>query len=109
MRRRHRIVPPSFIPSTAGLRYYPQLSHKMHFKLCVLLFVVAVALMCPFGLCYRLGCPAKTNMSYPLIFTLSHSPVIRNRSRHLVFAVPVANARCPLLLLLPKHHLCRRR
>jgi hypothetical protein len=29
-------------------------------------------------LCYRLGCPAK--MSYPLIFTLSHSPVIRNRS-----------------------------
>ena len=52
VRRRHRIVPPSFIPSTAGLRYYPQLSHKMHFKLCVLLFVVAVALMCPFGLCY---------------------------------------------------------
>jgi hypothetical protein len=30
------------------------------------------------GRCYRLGCPAK--MSYPLIFTLSHSPVIRNRS-----------------------------
>ena len=45
VRRRHRIVPPSFIPSTAGLRYYPQLSHKMHFKLCVVLFVVAVALV----------------------------------------------------------------
>lgn len=94
MRRRHRIVPPSFIPSTAGLRCYPQLSHTMHFKLCVLLFVLAVAFMCPFGLCYRLGCPAKTNMSYPPIFTLSHSPVIRNRSLCLPYLSPTRVVRC---------------
>ncbi len=43
-------------------------------------------------LCYRLGCPAK--MSYPLIFTLSHSPVIRNRSLCFPDLSPTLVVRC---------------
>ena len=65
-----------FYPLNRGIERCYRSFHAQCAKTCA-----SVCCRCgraPFGLCYRLGCPAK--MSYPLIFTLSHSPVIRNRS-----------------------------
>ena len=67
-----------FYPLNRGIERCYRSFHKQCAKTCASVCCRCGHVPRSVCLCYRLGCPAK--MSYPLIFTLSHSPVIRNRS-----------------------------
>ena len=81
-----------FYPLNRGIERCYRSFHKQCAKTCASVCCRCGHVPRSVCLCYRLGCPAK--MSYPLIFTLSHSPVIRNRSLCLPHLSPTLVVRC---------------